>query len=308
MSVLPKPMTERVSAWVVSRQNSICQALERLQGAAVERHPWTVERGRGGGVAGVLREGVVFEKGGVNISTIEGDVFPEMAKMLGLSETLGYTFFASGISLVLHPKNPFVPTVHANYRYFEICQEDRCVRSFFGGGTDLTPYYLFEEDAVHFHQVQKVACDVVDGSWYAQQKLACDRYFYLPHRKEYRGIGGIFSLRLDVDQEQGFSWIDSCGRAFTESYVPIVQRRRTLDFGGRERRWQCLRRGRYVEFNLLYDAGTEFGLKQGENRAENILMSLPPTVAWDYCPKIEEGSREAHLMEVIRTPVAWLQS
>ncbi|HTJ44979.1 MAG TPA: oxygen-dependent coproporphyrinogen oxidase [Kofleriaceae bacterium] len=281
-------------------QTEICDALAGADGSAVfGADAWTREGG-GGGVARVLEGGAVFEKAGVNWSNVGGELSPEFAKQLPGE---GRTFRATGVSLVLHPRSPRVPTTHANFRCLE-----KGGKVWFGGGADLTPYYLEREDAAHFHRALADACDrhapIAD---YAKFKKWCDEYFFLPHRGETRGVGGIFFDYLgapDHDPEDVFAFARDAGAAFVKAYVPIVLRRRDEAFGEAEKRWQLQRRGRYVEFNLLYDRGTTFGLKTG-GRIESILMSLPPEVRWDYDVK-PPGAREAELLEVLRAPVNWL--
>lgn len=278
-------------------QSSICDALERADGRATfTRDAW--ERpGGGGGVSRVLVDGAVFEKAGVNWSGVEGELPEEVAAGM---PGQGRAFRATGVSLVLHPRSPMVPTTHANFRCL---QKGDAV--WFGGGADLTPYYLYPDDARHFHGALRDLCDrhapVAD---YARFKKWCDEYFYLPHRGETRGVGGLFFDYLQDDTDATFRFIRDCGQAFLDAYLPIVERRRDEPYGEAERRWQLVRRGRYVEFNLLYDRGTVFGLKTN-GRVESILMSLPPLVRWDYQPEITPGSREAELVAAL-VPTAWL--
>jgi coproporphyrinogen III oxidase len=274
-------------------QQQICAALEAEDGGAQFRTDAWQRPGGGGGITRVLADGNVFEKGGVNTSSVHGELKPDFAAQLPGD---GLKFFAAGISLVIHPKNPHVPTVHANFRCLR-----RGAAFWFGGGADLTPYYPVREDVIHFHQTWKRVCDAHDPTYYPRFKKWCDDYFYLPHRGETRGVGGIF-----FDQMQGdvFAFVRGCGEAFTSAYLPIVQRRRNDAFGERERQFQLLRRGRYVEFNLLYDRGTTFGLKT-DGRVESILMSLPPMVRWEYDAQFPAGSREAALPDWLR-PRDWL--
>lgn len=289
---------------------AICAGLTAINGQGSISHPWSSPSIGGGGVANVFLGGRFLEKGGVNVSTVHGPVFGEMVKMLSLDQQhhfTDYTYFATGISLVLHPLSPFVPTVHANYRYFEIEDKHRQpVAWFFGGGADLTPYYLFEEDAVHFHQIHKEACDHTDSALYQTLKRQADAYFYLPHRKEHRGIGGIFSLKsFDRTADAYYHWAKYCANAFLPSYCPIVEKRMHLPYEESHKKWQLIRRGRYVEFNLLYDLGTSFGLKSG-GHTENILISLPPQVSWEYNFQPKENSEEARLLDVIQNPREWI--
>lgn len=289
-----------MTAFVERLQDSICAALEREDGRArFCEDPWKREGG-GGGRTRVFEEGDVFEKGGVSTSAVFGELEEQFAKRL---QGEGRSFFATGISLVLHPKSPFVPTVHMNYRF--IVQGGK---AWFGGGADLTPYYLFDEDAAHFHQTYKDATDNFAPNTYAAMKKHCDEYFYLRHREETRGVGGIFFENRGASHvgglEAGFALVQALGNAFLPSYLPIVQRRKASKFSEHNRAWQEIRRGRYVEFNLLYDRGTTFGLET-KGRTESILMSLPPRVRWVYDHKPSEGSEEARLLSVLKKPREW---
>ncbi|MSP60631.1 MAG: oxygen-dependent coproporphyrinogen oxidase [Myxococcales bacterium] len=279
-----------------SIQDSICAGLEEEDGTARFRTDAWERPGGGGGLTRVLVDGTVFEKAGVNTSTVHGDLQPEFAAHLPGD---GLTFFAAGVSLVLHPKSPMVPTVHANFR---------CIRRgaalWFGGGADLTPYYPQREDAVHFHRVWKERCDRHDRDFYNRFKKWCDEYFYLPHRREARGVGGIFFDHLMRDPVRDLAFVRDLGEGFLPAYRPIVQRRRGDPFGERERQFQLLRRGRYVEFNLLHDRGTTFGLKT-DGRVESILMSLPPLVRWEYDAQFAPGTPEAALGDWLK-PQDWL--
>jgi coproporphyrinogen III oxidase len=290
--------SQRVKAYFESLQTTICSALEELDGKAkFGKDAW--ERGEGGGgLTCVLEDGAVFEKAGIGVSTVFGPMPESIARKLNVEPT---DFFATGISLVIHPRNPMVPTVHMNYRYFERGGGD----SWFGGGSDLTPYYLFEQDARHFHNALKQACDSVDASFYHQFKKGCDDYFFIKHRNEARGVGGIFFDYLRGDSEKHFALARAGGDAFLESYIPIVKRRMHEPWGEQERNWQLLRRGRYVEFNLVYDRGTTFGLET-QGRIESILMSLPPHADWRYNVEPRADSRETALVEVLRNPKDWL--
>lgn len=256
----------------------------------------------GGGYSRVLAGGSVFEQAGVNFSEVHGTLPSEMSlKLVGRDEPTA--FFATGISIVIHPFSPMIPTTHANYRYLEVGD-----RTWFGGGGDLTPYYLFNEDAQHFHRTFKVVCDKHSPELYAQMKSACDEYFYLPHRQEARGIGGIFFDYLGREDPPAADYIPLVTgllNCFQESYLPIVKRRMNESWGEQEKAFQLLRRGRYVEFNLLYDRGTLFGLKTS-GRTESILMSLPPLVRWEYNFQPTVGSREAELLETLREPRNWV--
>jgi coproporphyrinogen III oxidase len=286
-------MSEHLSAL----QEKICAALEQLDGTArFLRDPW--ERpGGGGGLTRVLAEGTVFEKAGVSFSHVHGELPEAFAKRL---QGEGRAFAAVGLSLVLHPRSPMVPTSHANFRF--IAQGGK---AWFGGGGDLTPYYLFDEDAAHFHRTWKEACDRYDPAAYARFKETCDKYFFLPHRGEARGIGGIFFENMGGDLRRELAFVKDCSSRFLEAYLPIVERRRDAPYTAEQRTWQEIRRGRYVEFNLLYDRGTTFGLETG-GRAESILMSLPPRVQWVYDHHPAPDSEEARLVDVLEHPRAWV--
>ncbi|QVL32085.1 oxygen-dependent coproporphyrinogen oxidase [Telmatocola sphagniphila] len=291
-------MHKRAVEYLLGLQDRICSRLEQLDGQAKFREDTWKREGGGGGRTRVIGDGQVFEKGGVNFSEVFGEMTPEFSKQIPGD---GSKFTATGVSLVIHPRNPFVPTVHANYRF--LTKGDM---TWFGGGADLTPYYPFEEDAVHFHQVHKNVCDKhPDAANYAKMKKDCDEYFYLPHRKEARGIGGIFFDYLQGDMEKIFAFVRDAGDAFTEAYGPIVERRRNLPYAEKHRYFQEFRRGRYVEFNLIYDRGTIFGLKTG-GRTESILMSLPPTVRYLYDYHPEPGSEEAKIAEIVTNPRDWV--
>ena len=278
-------------------QLEICSALEALDGSAAFAEDAWERDGGGGGRTRVMTGGAVFEKAGVNWSSVMG-VLPE--DFAGHLPAGGREFRATGVSLVLHPKSPMVPTTHANFRYLE-----KGDKAWFGGGADLTPYYLVRDDAVHFHRTLRDACDAHRPIGdYPRFKKWCDEYFYLPHRKETRGIGGIFFDYLEGDMSAVLSFVKDIGRRFVDAYAPIVTRRRREPWGDAERRWQLLRRGRYVEFNLLYDRGTVFGLTT-DGRTESILMSLPPEVQWAYNHQPELGSREAKLVAALG-PNDWL--
>ena len=289
-------------------QATITGALEALDGTPFREDTW--ERpGGGGGWSRVLQGGRVFEKAGVNVSAVHGELTDQAAAAMRARKADlpdARHFFATGISLVIHPHNPMAPTAHANYRYFELGDGEAC---WFGGGADLTPAYLFEDDAVHFHGHLKDACDRTDPGFYPRFKAWCDRYFVLPHRGESRGVGGIFFDDLEPDEthdiEALHGFAADCAAAFVPSYLPIVERRHMLPFGEEQRRWQQLRRGRYVEFNLVWDRGTTFGLRT-DARTESVLMSLPLTARWEYDHHPEPGSPEAQMLQVLREPRDWL--
>lgn len=300
-------MKSQFTTYIKALQNRITTALAQEDGLALFREDKWQREGGGGGRTRVIENGNVFEKGGVNISEVFGLLPESMQNQLGVSHT---DFFACGISLVLHPKNPMVPTVHANFRYFELYDDDKnIVDQWFGGGLDLTPYYLFEEDATHFHGVCKAACDAHDASFYADYKKKCDAYFWNHHRDEARGIGGLFfdyCRPNEVhDLASWYAFITQMGDAFLDAYLPIVQKRKILPYTDEQRQWQEIRRGRYVEFNLVHDKGTLFGLKT-KGRIESILMSLPPTVQWAYDVQPEENSEEAKLITVLKNPITWV--
>jgi coproporphyrinogen III oxidase len=297
MDDLHRRLLGEMEAFLRALQDEICAALERLDGKAhFRRDPWQ-RPGGGGGESRALADGAVLEKAGVNFSHVHGELSEQFARRL---QGEGKDFAAVGLSLVLHPWSPMVPTTHANFRFIV-----QGARAWFGGGSDLTPYYLFDDDARHFHMALAAPCDRYDATAYARFKDACDRYFYLPHRGETRGIGGLFFENMGGGLEAELRFVEDCARAFLPAWLPIAERRKAIPHGERERAWQEIRRGRYVEFNLLYDRGTTFGLETG-GRAESILMSLPPRVRWVYDHRPEPGSEEERLVEVLRAPRAWL--
>ena len=324
-SLPPVDAKARVSKLMQQLQDEICQVLQHLDGIGkFQEDKWERIEG-GGGRSRIMREGALFEQGGVNFSEVWGSHLPPSI-LAQRPEATGHEFYATGISMVLHPRNPYVPTVHLNYRYFEAGPV-----WWFGGGLDLTPYYPFAEDASHVHQTLKSACDAHDPEYYPVFKRWCDEYFYLKHREEMRGVGGIF---FDYQDGQGqlyrgpnpegaaavysqqigtpaprsweemFAFVSECGNSFLPAYVPIVERRGNMEYGDRERNFQLYRRGRYVEFNLVYDRGTIFGL-QTNGRTESILMSLPPLVRWEYGYKPEPNTPEAELYETFLKPQDW---
>lgn len=289
-------------------QDNICTALEAADGKAkFVEDAWQRPEG-GGGKTRVIAHGDVFEKGGVNTSVVFGDVTDAMRTQLKIN---GDKWFACGLSLVIHPLNPFVPTVHCNYRMFELYNaNEEVIDRWFGGGTDLTPYYLFEEDAKQFHQTYKDVCDAFHPSFYAEMKKTCDDYFVNTHRNhERRGIGGIFYdyKRADATRDVDF-WMNfgkACGNAFVDAYIPIVQKRKHTVYEDHHKHWQEIRRGRYTEFNLVHDRGTLFGLKTN-GRIESILMSLPPTVRFEYNYQPKPGSEEDKLLQACLKPIDWV--
>lgn len=322
----PADAKERVSNFMRQLQDSIAEGLEKIDGVGkFQEDSWERPEG-GGGRSRVLRDGSIFEQAGVNFSEVWGDHLPPSI-LTQRPEAAGHRFYATGTSMVLHPRNPYVPTVHLNYRYFEAGPV-----WWFGGGADLTPYYPFAEDAQHFHQTFKNACDRHHSEYYPVFKKWCDEYFYLRHRGETRGIGGLFfdyqdgrgqlyrgpnndgeaaeySRELDLIPQRTwsdlFAFVQDCGNAFLPAYLPIVERRHQTEYGDRQRNFQLYRRGRYVEFNLVYDRGTIFGL-QTNGRTESILMSLPPLVRWEYGYQPEPGTPEAELYDTFLKPQDWV--
>lgn len=300
-------MKDKFYAYIQQLQETITSKLEEVDGKATfQEDIWKRPEG-GGGRTRVIENGAVFEKGGVNISGVHGELPDSMKAYFKVKEG---NFFACGLSLVLHPKNPMVPTVHANWRYFELYDKDgEIVDQWFGGGQDLTPYYLFDEDAVHFHQVCKTACDKHQPTFYDTYKKRCDEYFWNTHRNEARGVGGLFfdycKATPEIDMQDWYNFVTEVGNSFLNSYVPIVTKRKDLDYTNEQRDWQEIRRGRYVEFNLVHDKGTLFGLKTN-GRIESILMSLPPHVQWRYDHQPEEGSEEERLLNILKAPKEWV--
>ena len=325
-SLPPSDAKAKVSAFMKQIQDEISQALAELDGVGqFQEDSWERPEG-GGGRSRVLREGAIFEQGGVNFSEVWGSNLPPSI-LANRPEAEGHKFYATGTSMVLHPRNPYVPTVHLNYRYFEAGPV-----WWFGGGADMTPYYPFAEDAMHFHQTFKQACDNHHQEYYPVFKRWCDEYFYLKHRQETRGVGGLFfdyqdgrgalyrgphadKAAAEYSHEIGelpprswdeiFAFVQECGKAFLPAYLPIVEKRHPMEYSDRQRDFQLYRRGRYVEFNLVYDRGTIFGL-QTNGRTESILMSLPPLVRWQYGYQPEPGSPEAELYETFLKPQDWV--
>lgn len=296
-----QPIKQRAQEFFSGLQDKICHALEEADGLAKFREDNWQREGGGGGRTRVIENGAVFEKGGVNFSAVAGVLPEQFASKIGegIAGAEGLEFFATGISLVLHPRNPYVPTVHANFRYLE-----KGEASWFGGGADLTPYYAFREDVVHFHQILKNACDRHDPDYYPRFKKWSDEYFFIKHRNETRGVGGIFFDYLQGDLEALFAFVHDVGEAFLPAYLPIVVNRTNNAFGEHEQQFQRIRRGRYAEFNLVYDRGTTFGLET-RGRTESILMSLPPLASWVYDYKPEAGTPEAEAWTYF-TPQDWL--
>lgn len=296
--------TQAVKNYLLGLQDHICSSLAAEDDKNFTEDSWEREAG-GGGRSRVLEFGSVFEKAGVNFSHVYGAGLPASATA-SRPELAGRSFQALGVSLVIHPRNPYVPTSHANVRFFIAEKDGEAPVWWFGGGFDLTPYYGFTEDAVHWHQTAKQACDPFGDELYAKYKKWCDEYFYLKHRNEPRGIGGLFFDDLNTpDFATAFAFMQSVGDHYIPAYLPIVQTRKDITYGERERDFQLYRRGRYVEFNLVYDRGTLFGLQTG-GRTESILMSLPPHVSWRYDWQPEAGTAEAELYETYLQPRDWL--
>jgi coproporphyrinogen III oxidase len=299
-------MKDRFHTYIRTLQNTITSRLQEVDGKAKFRKDiWERSEG-GGGRSRIIENGAVFEKGGVNISAVHGELPQSMQAYFGVEDA---DFFACGLSLVLHPKNPMVPTVHANWRYFEMYDKNgNIVDQWFGGGQDLTPYYLFEEDARHFHSVCKKACDKHHPNFYGQYKKRCDEYFWNAHRDEARGVGGLFfdycRASDDMDMNDWYNFVTEVGDSFLDSYIPIILKRKDAEYTQEQRDWQEIRRGRYVEFNLVHDKGTLFGLKTN-GRIESILVSLPPFVQWRYDHRAQAGSEEEKLLEVLENPREW---
>lgn len=296
-------MVDRVENYLLDLQDRICAALEEVE----QKHclfiedPWQSKLGSG---RTRVLSGKIFEKAGVNFSKISGNNLPAAATARH-ADLINGPFYALGVSVVIHPTNPYIPTVHCNVRFFIVDQGGNNAKWWFGGGYDLTPYYGFDEDCVHWHQVAKSACDRFNPDYYPRFKKWADDYFYLKHRAEQRGIGGLFFDDLnELSFDHSFAFMQSVGDSFLEAYMPIVSRRINNVYGEREKEFQKYRRGRYVEFNLIYDRGTLFGLQSG-GRVESILMSLPPQVSWSYNWKPQPNSHEARLYEHYLIPQVW---
>lgn len=299
---------DHISTWFQDLQDRICQALEAADGGARFTQDLWERPGGGGGRSRIITNGAVIEKGGVGFSAVHGEATEGTRRQLGLTDRSAGpppTFFATGVSIVLHPHNPMVPIIHMNVRYFEMSTG----HNWFGGGIDLTPHYVVDEDARWFHSQLKTVCDQHNPDYYARFKPWADDYFYIPHRKETRGIGGIFfdNLRPESDQhkEELFAFVQEVGNAFAPIYTHFMQQNRDLPFGEREKSWQLLRRGRYVEFNLVWDRGTKFGLET-DGRTESILMSMPPQANWTYNFQPESGSEEERTLGLLRKGVDWV--
>ncbi len=298
--------TEQVKKFLLNLQASICSGLEQLDpNADFRTDEWGREQG-GSGITRVIGDGDVFEKGGVNFSHVFGASMPASATATR-PELAGRAYQAMGVSLVIHPLNPFVPTSHANFRLFVAEKENEEPVWWFGGGYDLTPYYGFEEDCVHWHQQAKQACAEFGDEYYPRFKKECDEYFYLKHRDEPRGVGGLFFDDFnELGFERCFAFVQSMAKSYLEAYLPIVARRKDMEYTEKNKQFQEYRRGRYAEFNLVYDRGTVFGLQSGVGRIESILMSLPPVVRWTYDWHPEAGSEEEKLYTQFLQPKDWV--
>ncbi|MFQ3340527.1 MAG: coproporphyrinogen III oxidase [Flavobacteriaceae bacterium] len=300
-------MKDQFFAYIQNLQDTITNALEKEDGgASFKEDVWERKEG-GGGRSRIIENGAMIEKGGVNISAVHGPLPESMQTYFKVGKV---DFFACGLSLVIHPRNPMAPTVHANWRYFEMYdKEGICIDQWFGGGLDLTPYYLFEEDVRNFHKQCKKACDLHHPDFYRKFKEKCDTYFHIAHRDEARGVGGLFFDYLKSNEtfsiRDRYDFTAAVGDSFLEAYLPILNKRKNLDFTPEQRTWQEIRRGRYVEFNLVHDKGTLFGLKTN-GRIESILMSLPPAVQWRYNHHPEPGSKEDELLKVLKKPKNWV--
>lgn len=297
--------SQSVHDYFLALQNKITEKLQEQETVSFIEDKWKREEG-GGGQSRILENGDIFEKAGINFSDVQGKHLPASAtnKRPNLENA---SFRAMGISLVFHPRNPFIPTCHMNLRFFSVMKDEEEITWWFGGGYDLTPYYGFEEDAIHWHRTAHEACEPFGQSIYPDFKKACDRYFYLPHRNEPRGIGGIFFDDYNkVDFQHSFALTQSVGNSFLPAYMPIVEKRKNTPFNDSHKKFQHYRRGRYVEFNLVYDRGTLFGL-QSNGRTESILMSLPPQVNWTYDYKPDSNSEEALLYQNFLIEKDWLK-
>ncbi len=297
---------DQVKSYLLGLQNNICTTLTQLDGKAeFITDEWQREQG-GGGLTRVLNQGAVIEKGGVNFSHVMGDNLPPSATAIR-PELAGRSFQAMGVSLVIHPNNPYVPTSHMNVRYFVAEKAGEKPVWWFGGGFDLTPYYGFKADCIHWHKISQKACEPLGENAYAKYKKWCDEYFYIKHRNEPRGVGGLFFDDLnEPDFEKSFEFMQSVGDHYLKAYAPIVKKRKDTPYGEREKAFQKMRRGRYVEFNLVYDRGTLFGLQTG-GRTESILMSLPADVGWQYNYTPEQGSEEEKLTSYYLQDRDWLK-
>jgi len=307
---MPSDQALSFATLVKTRQNDICEALSSIDGTPFQLDDW--QRPGGGGGHTRILQSPSFEKAGVNTSEVFGPISEKESPMFStlinkVDATFSLTnshFYATGLSLVIHPKNPFVPTVHANYRYFE-CSNESTKIWWMGGGADLTPYYIDEADITHFHRIHHDVCEAFQPGSYAKFKHACDRYFFLPHRGETRGVGGIFFDYLKNDYTAQLNFISNISKAFIEAYLPIVDKQKGRAYTKAHREWQSIRRGRYAEFNLLHDRGTLFGLKTN-GRIESILMSMPPKAMWQYNSVPIKGSPEDRVQQLLKNPQEWV--
>ena len=306
MEKITEQHIETVKAYLLGLQDNICQTLASVDGgASFVEDSWERAEG-GGGRSRVMRHGNIIEQGGVNFSHVHGTQMPAAATA-ARPELAGRSFQAMGVSLVIHPHNPYVPTSHANVRFFVAQKEGEEPIWWFGGGFDLTPSYVFTEDAKHWHQVSEKLCRPFGEDVYPEYKKWCDDYFYLKHRDETRGVGGLFFDDLNKwGFEKSFAFMQAVGNGYIDAYVPIVEKRAQTTFTERERQFQLYRRGRYVEFNLVYDRGTLFGLQTG-GRTESILMSMPPLARWEYCYEADENSAETAIQQYLK-PIDWLSA
>ena len=300
-------MRQEIVQYFQTLQDAICNALEKADGVGMFQEDQWQHHSGGGGRSRVLKNGDIIEKGGVNFSAVEGHTSEALMRQMNLTQQAAY--FATGVSIVMHPKSPMVPIIHMNVRYFEIAPANNTQEiSWFGGGIDLTPHYVVPEDAQWFHNQLKMACDKHDDSYYDKFKTWADDYFYIPHRQETRGVGGIFFDYLKPEAKSKaalFAFVNSVGESFAPIYTHLMLKNKDLPFGEAEKQWQLLRRGRYAEFNLVWDRGTKFGLETG-GRTESILMSLPPLARWEYDYQPDANSREAQTLALLRKGVDWL--
>nr|XP_018669517.1 oxygen-dependent coproporphyrinogen-III oxidase, mitochondrial [Ciona intestinalis] len=312
----PNDTATKMELMIMETQSKVCKAIESLEaeGQKFEVDKWNKESGTGGGVTCVLQDGKVFEKAGVNVSVVHGSLTEGAEKQMRARgrdfkrfDDGSLPFIAMGVSSVIHPTNPHVPTIHFNFRYFEVTGADKKKTWWFGGGTDLTPMYLDQNDVKHFHTELKKACDKHDVQYYPKFKKWCDEYFTIPIRGERRGVGGIFFDDIEgPDEESALAFVTSCAEAIIPCYVPIVVKNKNKSFTSEQKQWQQLRRGRYVEFNLIYDRGTKFGFQTPGARIESILMSLPLTARWQYMHTPKLGSAENELLDVLKSPREWV--
>lgn len=300
-------------AKIQTMQEAITRSLEQVEGAEFHRDQWTRQDGNGHGQSNIIQRGNVFEKGGVNFTTLElplnkgiAEAMSARGKTIDMAALEQYRIFAAGVSFVIHPFNPHVPTVHGNYRFMEVTKGSEVIDWWFAGGSDLTPYYLYEEDCVLFHTQLKTACDTLGPEVYPKYKKWCDEYFFIRHRGVSRGIGGIFFDDVNIyERPLLLAFIGNCAQAFVDSYPVIASRRKDIASTDAERYWQEIRHGHYVEFNMVYDRGTKFGLQTPDANIEAVLMPMPTTARWEYKHQVEPGSREAALVEVLTHPREW---